>query len=124
MGIDVEDVHELIADHAKELTTEELQELSEIDKQIEDVEHNVTDVATPQEIKAMFSAWEIVKATIKKHPDIETTELVTCSFEDKVLSHFKDIQRKRQIQSTLDTFVNKQLRIEEPEARDVLIEIE
>ncbi|XP_056379957.1 tigger transposable element-derived protein 1-like isoform X2 [Hyla sarda] len=109
LEVDEDDVEEMIQDHEVELTTEELIELEKSTEHDSGEEEHCEDdhVVTVQELKDLFSSWEAVKSVVRKHPDIALTELKTCDYEDKVLSYFKNLKKKWQRQTTLDSFFKR-----------------
>ncbi|XP_056416091.1 tigger transposable element-derived protein 1-like [Hyla sarda] len=109
LEVDEDDVEEMIQDHEVELTTEELIELENSTEHVSGEEDHCEDdhVVTVQELKDLFSSWEVVKSVVRKQPDIALTELKTCDYEDKVLSYFKNLKKKQQRQTTLDFFFKR-----------------
>lgn len=115
MGLEVDknDIDELVAEHSEELTTEELMHL-QCDLQQEDVEENLSGEEVTEEqqpssaIREMLKAWESVASYIKKHhPNQTVSKRATDLFNDNAVSHFQQILKRRQKQTTLDSFFLK-----------------
>lgn len=88
-----EDVEELVSDHSKELTTEELQDLH-LDLQpmafVSDKEEESGENVPSSEIKSILSMWSKVKVlVVKNHPDKAVAGHV-CNLFNDILIHFKE----------------------------------
>ncbi|XP_069961423.1 uncharacterized protein [Cherax quadricarinatus] len=116
MGLDVsdQDVEELVDDHTEELTTKELQELhlekqqiaaEEIASEEEERRENVSSSV----IKDICAKWSEVQSFVEKyHPNKAVASRVCNMFNDNALSHFRQILKRRQKQTSLDRFFVQQ----------------
>ncbi|XP_066231912.1 zinc finger MYM-type protein 1 isoform X2 [Saccopteryx leptura] len=114
MGLEVDEgnVNKLVKEHEEELSTEELKELQmmqhtellpEISSE-EEVESE--EVISTSEIKDMMAMWEKLSSFIKKkHPEKVSTVRASALFNDTCLSHFRNIFKGRQKQTSLDGFL-------------------
>ncbi|XP_048366890.1 tigger transposable element-derived protein 1-like isoform X1 [Sphaerodactylus townsendi] len=114
MGLEVsgEDVEELVDGHSEELTTEELPVLHlELQRMADeevasDEEEEIRENVPSSELKGIFSMWRKVQGFVEKnHPDKAVAGRVCNSFNDNVLSHFRQILKRRQKQTSLDSFL-------------------
>lgn len=113
MGLEVnnEDIEELVEEHNQDLTTEELQELHreqqkvfmhEVSSEEEKVE------ITSAEIQEICAMWSKVSSFCEKHhPNVGAVQSIQNQMDDVVLSHFRNVLKKRQTQSSLDSFLVK-----------------
>ena len=113
MGLEVDnaDVDELIEEHTKELTTEELKELHKIshsevmlelssEEEVEPVEE-----LTSREIHDILGKWQEVSDFVeKRHPEKMSTGRASALFNDTCLIFFRNILKKRQKQTSLDRY--------------------
>jgi len=113
-----EDMEELVEDHRKELSFEELVELyneeAEALKQRiafgdEKDENKVKSHSIPAEdLKEVFSCWNKLSKLMKDyHPDTATVEMGLDHFNDTLMAHFWRVQKPRIKQSNLDSFFKK-----------------
>lgn len=116
MGLEVDcsDIEELVEEHTQELTTEELMELHCVSQQevLEESLSEEEEVTEKQqssaEIREMLKAWETVTSyTEKHHPNKEVAMRAANLFNDNAVSHFRQILKRRQKQTTLDSFLVK-----------------
>ncbi|XP_066131217.1 tigger transposable element-derived protein 1-like [Saccopteryx bilineata] len=115
VGLEVsgEDVEELVDDRSEEkLTTEELQDLhlelhQTADEEVASDEEEETGENVPSsEIKDIISMWSKVQRFVEKnHPDKAVAGCVCNLFNDNVLPHFRQILKRRQKQTSLDSFL-------------------
>ena len=119
MGLEVDeaDVVELVEEHAEELTTEELKELQKIAhmevmqelSSEEEVEEEK--VLTSREIREILGMWQKVSDFVeKRHPEKLHTGRASAYYNDTCLTHFRNILKKRQKQTSLDHFLIKRPR--------------
>ena len=115
IGLDVDsnDIAELVTEHSEDLTTEELIELQcaleqEVEKQTLSDEEITEEQQQFSAIREMLKAWESVSSYVKKHHPNQTEAIrATELFNDNAVSHFQQILKRRQKQTTLDTFLIK-----------------
>ncbi|KAK4324160.1 hypothetical protein Pmani_005163 [Petrolisthes manimaculis] len=116
MGLEVDeaDVNDLVLEHSEELTTEELTELhmqqhTEVLQEI----HSEEEETEPKEvntsaIKEVLGMWEkITEFVEKEHPEKLSTGRALALFDDTCLTHFRNILKRRQKQTSLDKFLVK-----------------
>lgn len=107
LEVDENDIEELIEDHGRELSTEELQELEKTEVEEDSAEGDSTNdenSVTSEDIRDLLTAWSTVRRIVKKHPEEGVTELLSCEYEDKVIGHFKRLHLSRVKQTTLHQF--------------------
>lgn len=139
MGLEVndEDIEELVEEHNQDLTTEELQELHREQQKVfmEKVSSEEEKVEiTSAEIREICAMWTKVSSFCEKHhPNVGAVQYIQNQMDDVVLSHFRNVLKKRQKQSSLDRFLvqtnhseerargQKRLRENPPQA-DVIME--
>ena len=116
MGLEVDegDVNELVEEHQEELTTEDLVELQSMQQaealqQISSEEEaEEEEVVSSREIKEVLAKWQDVSDFIeKRHPEKVSTGRATALFNDTCLTHFRNILKGRQKQTSLDRFFFK-----------------
>nr|XP_053637938.1 tigger transposable element-derived protein 1-like [Cherax quadricarinatus] len=115
LDVSLEDVEELVEDHNKELTTEELQELQQEQQQItaqnlaaEEEEERWKKVLS-SEIKDIFEMWGRMERYMEKHhPEKDVASHIGNLYTDRVLAHFREVLKRRQKQSSLDRFFTRQ----------------
>ena len=116
MGLEVDegDVNELVEEHQEELTTEDLVELQSMQQaealqQISSEEEaEEEEVVSSREIKEVLAKWQDVSDFIeKRHPEKVSTGRATALFNDACLTHFRNILKGRQKQTSLDRFFFK-----------------
>ncbi|XP_029054233.2 tigger transposable element-derived protein 1-like [Osmia bicornis bicornis] len=116
MKLDVcdDNVEELVEEHNKELTTEELEELEKeehqtrMDTLFSDSEEEETEKAPSSLIKEIIAKWMDVKNFSEKyHPNKVQTNRNSIVWEDQTMSHFRNILRRKQNQSSFDKFLIK-----------------
>ncbi|GLV39303.1 hypothetical protein CBL_13837 [Carabus blaptoides fortunei] len=110
LGLEMEegDINELIAEHSKVLTTEELKKLQmqQHAEVLQDAEE-VSEVISTKEMKEVLGMWAKVSDFIKKKPEKVATERAMELFNDTYLIHFKHILKRRMKQTSLDRFLSK-----------------
>lgn len=123
MGLDVNDfdVEELVEGHREELTTEELQELEKNEHKTRNdalssgSEEEEIEEAPTSLIKEIIAKWMDVKNFAEKyHHNKAQTSRNSIVWEDQTMSHFRNILRRRQKQSSLDRFLVK-VKLGEPQ---------
>jgi len=113
-------VEELVEEHSKDLTAEDLEELKkqlnqERDKEdkecsSEEEDNNKKGRMPTGDIKKMLHYWEEFQSlAVKWHPNKAEMNRFCALVEDKCLNHFKNILKKREVQSTLDRFLTSLL---------------
>ena len=117
MGLEVDegDINELMEEHAEELTTEKLKKLQimqhtgvlqEISSGKEEVEPE--EVISSGGIKEMLAMWEKLSSFIEnKHLEKVLIGQASALFNDTCLTHFCNILKGRQMQTSLDRFLFK-----------------
>ncbi|XP_072264045.1 tigger transposable element-derived protein 1-like isoform X2 [Pyxicephalus adspersus] len=118
LEVNEEDVEELAEEHAKNLTTEDLEELKkhldqernkedkEYSSEEEDDGGNKKGRMPTGDIKKMLHCWEEFQSMATKwHPNKAEMHKLCALVEDKCLNHFKYILKKREVQLTLDRFL-------------------
>ncbi|XP_005008025.1 tigger transposable element-derived protein 1-like [Cavia porcellus] len=120
MGLEVneDDIQELIEEHGKELTTEELMDLHREQQQkvmeksssAEEEEKNGEETLT---IRKICKMWETVKNFVEKdHPNEAVAGRAVNLFNDSAMSHFHKILKRKQKQVSLNRFLVKVARKE------------
>ncbi|XP_066240889.1 tigger transposable element-derived protein 1-like isoform X1 [Saccopteryx leptura] len=111
---DVKAAEEYIAHFAALIATEELKELQMMQhtKLLQEIsseeEVELEEVISTSEIKDMLVMWEKLSNFIeKKHPEKVSTGRASALFNDICLSHFRNILKGRQKQTSLDRFLFK-----------------
>ncbi|PNF38634.1 hypothetical protein B7P43_G02310 [Cryptotermes secundus] len=117
MGLEVDnnDIDELVEEHSQELTTEDLMELHCVSQQEvleESLSEEEKEVTAKQQssgaIREMLKAWETFASYIEKHhPNKAVAMLATNLFNDKAVSNFHQILKRRQKQMSVDSFLVK-----------------
>ena len=115
MGLEVDeaDVNDLVEEHQQELTTDELQELqtmlqSEVVEEMSSEEEVEVEEVSSREIKEILAKWQDVSDFVeKKHPDQLSTGRASALFNDTCLTHFRNILKTRQKQTSLDRFFKR-----------------
>ncbi|XP_067141805.1 tigger transposable element-derived protein 1-like isoform X2 [Centruroides vittatus] len=108
MGLEVseDDVEELVDDHKTKLklTIEEMAE--EIySSEEEEAESSISST----EIKELCSLWARTQAIVEKwHPNIAAVNRSINFFDNKVMAYFRNIQKRRRHQTTLERFFSKE----------------
>ncbi|XP_039608453.1 tigger transposable element-derived protein 1-like isoform X1 [Polypterus senegalus] len=108
LEVDIEDIEELVLDHKKELTTEELAELQQQQQQLLTEEQSSGEeeeraVIKSDAIKAVMEKWNECQDFFEKnHPDKAVANRVINMMNDHVVSHFRKILMRRKRQVTLD----------------------
>ena len=114
MGLDVdeEDIDDLVEEHNDELSTDELQELvamqtaAAVEELEEDEEE--AEVLPSAEIRDILRQFHnVVDYVEKNHPEKVMTSRVIAHFDDVCMTHFRNIVKSRQRQSSLDRFFKK-----------------
>nr|XP_053631974.1 tigger transposable element-derived protein 1-like [Cherax quadricarinatus] len=117
LGLEVsgEDVEELVEDHREELATEELQELH-----LQQQEITAQEIAAEEEeerwrkvpsskIKDICAKWTEVQTFMDElHPNKAVAGRIGNMYNDSVVSHFRQILKKCQKQSSLDRYFVQQ----------------
>ena len=116
MGLEVDegDINKLVEEHEEELSTDELKELqmmqhTEVLQEISSKEEVEPEEVIPSsEIKEVLGMWEKLSSFIeRKHPKKVSTGRASALFNDPCLTHFRNILKVRQKQSSLDRFLFK-----------------
>lgn len=117
MGLEIneKDVQELVEDHRKELSFEELVELhneqAEALKQriaFGDMEEEPIHSIPAEDLKVVFSCWNKLPKLMKDyHPEIAAVEMDLNHFNDTLMAHFWRVKKSRIQQSNLDSFFKK-----------------
>ncbi|XP_069160150.1 tigger transposable element-derived protein 1-like [Procambarus clarkii] len=115
LELDATDVQELVEEHSEELTTEELLELQkelnqEEAQELSSGEEEVGEdaAASSSENREVLGMFEKVTAFLEKHHlDKAVTTGCENTFNDNLLSRFRDILKQRQKQLSIDTFFAK-----------------
>lgn len=105
MEVTNEDIEELVDNHNEELNTEEL-ELLQRDRYKELVGEEKIDVLSTPLLKEICAKWDELRSLVQKyHPDGAVVHQSITQFNDKSMSHFKNLIKKRQKQISLDRFL-------------------
>ncbi|GFT86760.1 tigger transposable element-derived protein 1 [Nephila pilipes] len=123
LEVDEADVADLIEEYAEELTTEELKELQKIShsgvvmelSSEEEVEPK--EKLTSREISDILGKWQEVSDFVEKRdPEKLSTGRASALFDDRCLTFFHNILKRRQKQTSLDRYLVKVSRIESQES--------
>ena len=118
LEMDAADVDELVEGHSRELTTEELQELHKEEAQAvqnviasDEEEQTAVQRIDAQKLKDLFFYCNKVKEIVTDHHlDFASFQRMMNSFDDSVMNHFWDLQKKRLKQVKIDSFLTKVIR--------------
>lgn len=114
LEVDSNDIAELVAEHNEDLTTEDLVKLQcaseqEVEQSTLSDEEITEEPQSSSAIREMLNSWESVASYIKKHHPNQTVAIrATELFNDNAVSHFQQILKRRQKQTTLDSFLLKE----------------
>ena len=112
LEVDEDDVADLIAEHADELTTEELSALEEEQREErsteaveeEEEEHQLSTA----ELKEMLGHWEKFSKVLQTHHPNKMNAVRSVNLlEENAVEHFRNMLKMRQKQSTIDRFFVK-----------------
>ena len=123
-----EDMEELVGDHRKELSFEELVDLHNEEAEglkqgiafgdEEDKDKEKSHSIPAEDLKEVFCCWNKQSRLVKDyHPDITAVEVGLNHFNDTLMAHVWRVQKSRIKQSNLDSFfkkVDKRPPIDEP----------
>lgn len=111
------DLEDLVEEHKKELTTQELQEMHQEEHEERqrvlgsDEDEEEKEKLDQAGLKALFAAWNTVKETLyKHHPDFARTQELMNQIDDECMTFFWETQKRRLKQSTMDKFFTKVIR--------------
>ncbi|GFV14333.1 uncharacterized protein TNCV_807651 [Trichonephila clavipes] len=114
LEVNEDDIEELIMGHEDELTTEELQEISNEEHQ--ETHQNMSPSEQEEDergpmpttvIKDLLKKWEDVRAMVLEwHPNQADVSRVGELYNDNSINYFRKILKKREMQTTLDVFFN------------------
>ncbi|XP_051783832.1 uncharacterized protein LOC114652508 isoform X2 [Erpetoichthys calabaricus] len=115
MGLEVdnEDIEEVVLDHKKEVTMEELAELQQeqhklLTEEQSSGEEEERAIIKSDAIKAVIEKWNECQDFFEKyHPDKAVANRVMNMMNDNVVSHFRRILMRRKRQVTLDRYFTK-----------------
>ncbi|CAH2222528.1 Hypothetical predicted protein [Pelobates cultripes] len=123
MGLEMteEDVYELVEEHDRDLTTEELVELQKeaMEEQIafEEEEEMSKEQLSFTELKEAYHMWVNLQTFVQQHhPDKALAQRLVSSFDTDIMSPFRGMLKRRQRQQTMERFLQKQPRHEEEPA--------
>ncbi|CAH2220425.1 Hypothetical predicted protein [Pelobates cultripes] len=123
MGLEVseEDVYELVEEHDRDLTTEDLVELQKelMEEQIsfEEEEEMSEEQLSSMEIKEACHMWVNLQTFVQQHhPDKALAQRLVISFDTDIVSPFRGMLKRRQRQQTMERFLQNQPRHEEEPA--------
>ncbi|CAH2296251.1 Hypothetical predicted protein [Pelobates cultripes] len=112
MGLEVteEDVCELVEEHDRDLTTEELVELQKeaMEEQIafEEEEEMSEEQLSSMELKEACQMWVNLQTFVQQdHPDKALAQRLVSSFDIDIMSPFRGMLRRRQRQQTMERFL-------------------
>ena len=109
MEVDEGDVNELVAEHAEELTTEEIRDIQNIsrEEEMEDLPTYVVETRlSSAEIKQMLGVWQtFIDFVERTHPDQLTAGRTIDYCNDTVVSYDRETLKSRQKQASLDQFL-------------------
>ena len=114
--VDEEDIDELLEEHKQELSTEDLKELEAMRVTVvqeqysadEEEEEEREATTTTAEIKDFLASYQKVADFIeKKHPEKVHTGRLVAQFNDICVSHFRNIVKSRQKQTSLDRYFKR-----------------
>ena len=118
MGLEVNgsDVEELVEEHGQELTTEELLQLHEQQRK-KVVGEEAREQKPSSAIEKMLKSWESVSAYVEKYIHDKAVDVRSKNlFNQNVISHFRDILKRRQKQIFMNRFAV--MRKFEPKVRE------
>ncbi|XP_068250614.1 tigger transposable element-derived protein 1-like [Palaemon carinicauda] len=114
LEVDKDDIHDLLDEHSKQLTTEELVELhkkqqQEVTEENSSEEEEQSDKPlVSSEIREMLRLWETLQNfVVKHHQDEALAGQAVNLFTDNAMSHFHTILKKKENQPSLDGFLIK-----------------
>ena len=112
LEVDEDDVADLIAEHADELTTEELVALEQEQREERSTEvveeEEEEEVLSTAEIKEMLQNWEKVRKILETHhPNKVNVGRSVNLVEENGINHFRNVLKLRQKQVKIDRFVVK-----------------
>lgn len=113
LEVDASDVQELVEEHDQEPATDELLDPhTEQQKGVEEIpsgeEERGEESLTSREIKEMCKKWEAVQSFVQNHhPNKAVAGRCMNLFNDKAMSPFREILKRRQRQVSLDRFLEK-----------------
>ncbi|GFS69159.1 tigger transposable element-derived protein 1 [Nephila pilipes] len=117
------EVADLIEEYAEELTTEELKELQMISHLGIMMELNSEEEIEPEEkltsreISDILGKWQEVSDFVeKRHPEKLSTGRANALFDDRCLTFFRNILKRKQKQTSLDRYLAKVSRSESQES--------
>ncbi|GFS34690.1 tigger transposable element-derived protein 1 [Nephila pilipes] len=120
---DETDVADLIEEYAEELTTEKLKELPKISHSGVMMELSSEEEVEPEEkltsceISDIIGKWQEVSDFVeKRHPEKLSTGRASALFDDRCLTFFSNILKRRQKQTSLDRYLEKVSRSESQES--------
>ncbi|GFS83995.1 tigger transposable element-derived protein 1 [Nephila pilipes] len=125
MGLEVDeaDVADLIQEYSEELTTEELKELQKISHSgvmvelCSEEEVEPEEKLTSREISDILGKWQEVSDFVeKRHIEKLSTGRGSALFDDKCLTFFRNILKRRQKHTSLDRYLVKVSRNESQES--------
>ncbi|GFY23942.1 uncharacterized protein TNCV_4896231 [Trichonephila clavipes] len=114
VGVNEDDIEELIMGHEDELTIEELQEI--LNEEHQETQPNVSPSEQEEDkrgpmptsaIKDLLKKWETLRAMVLEwYPNQADVSRVGDLYNDNAINYFWKILKKREKQSTLDMFFN------------------
>ncbi|CAH2294834.1 Hypothetical predicted protein [Pelobates cultripes] len=121
MGLEVteEDVYQLVEEHDRDLTTEELVELQKeaMEEQTafeEEEEEMSEEQLSSTALKEACQMWVNLQTFVQqRHPDKALAHRPVSSFDTDIMSPFRGMLKRRQRQQTMERFLQKQPRHEE-----------
>lgn len=118
MGLEVDEggINNLVEEHSQGLTTEELQELQALQEvevrqgfSGEDEVEDEAPVVTTAEIKEVLAVYQKVTDFVEKnHPEKVHTNRAAAQYNDTCLTHFRNILKSRQRQTSQDHFFQQE----------------
>jgi hypothetical protein len=119
MGLEVDDnnVEELVEEHSKELSTEELTELhrvsqKETERSFSGMEEVTAEPTPSGEIKETLKSWETIALYIEKHHLEKTVTMRAINlFSNNAVLQFHQILKHSQKQLSLDNFLIKKKKL-------------
>ncbi|GFT23652.1 tigger transposable element-derived protein 1 [Nephila pilipes] len=125
LEVDEADVADLIEEYAEEFTTEELKELQKISSSEVMMELSSEEEVKPEEeltlleISDILGKWQEVSNLVeKRQPAKLSTGSASALFDDRCLTFFRNILKRRQKQTSLDRYLVKVSRSESQESED------
>ncbi|XP_064116538.1 tigger transposable element-derived protein 1-like [Macrobrachium nipponense] len=111
LEVDERDIEELVEQHSKELTTDELQEQRHTESLTEatlEEEETEPEIISTKDLKDILVMWEGVAGSVEKnHPEKIAMSCATELFNDACLRRFRNILKGRMKQTSLDMFLKK-----------------